>query len=113
MNDCLHIAGLKVETYIGIHAWEQRILQPLFLDIKIPMDFAACQNNIENTIDYAALCEFVTNYVATNRFELIETVAEKVIEEIKKTFPILQLSVTVSKPHAVKNAANISVVVNR
>ena len=113
MMDSLHISALRIETHIGVHAWEQRILQTLLLDIKIPMDFSNCNNELTNTIDYATLCHDVTHYVESNAFILIETVAENVVKLIKDTFHIKHVSVSVSKPNAIKNAGNICVTVNR
>ena len=113
MIDSLHISALRIETHIGVHAWEQRILQTLLLDIKIPMDIGTCNNELTNTVDYAKLCQVVTHYVESNTFLLIETVGEIVAKLIKDTFNINQLSISVSKPHAIKNAGNICVTVNR
>lgn len=111
--DTLDITGLKVSTKIGVHAWEQRIKQGLLIDINIPHDCSNCQDELINTIDYAALCEQVTTYVEANQFALIETVAERVSQLIKDQFAVPQLTVRVSKPHAVTNAANIAVTIVR
>ena len=113
MTDILQITGLNIKTRIGIHEWEQRILQVLLIDIRIEIDLSACNNQLENTIDYDALCQRVTTFVESQNFSLIETVAEKVAEVIKEEFKVATVRVSVSKPHAVKNAANISIVVNR
>ena len=111
--DMLHITALSIKTHIGIHAWEQAILQNLLFDIRIPMDFSTCNDTLENTIDYATLCQRVTTYVESNRFKLIETVAEQVAQRIKDEFKIKDITLTVSKPQAIKNAANVSVTINR
>lgn len=111
--DTLEITGLKVSTKIGVHAWEQRIQQSLLIDITIPHDCSNCQDELNNTIDYAALCDQVTTYVESNQFALIETVAERVSQLIKEQFAVSQLTIRVSKPHAVANAGNIAVTVVR
>ena len=111
--DYLHIKGLKVATRIGVYAWEQQITQPLLLDITIPADFKACEDQLDKTIDYDKLCQQVTLYVEANAFQLIETVADRVAQLIKSEFNVKELTVSVSKPGAVKNAANIQVTVTR
>lgn len=113
MTDMLEITGLSTKTHIGIHAWEQRILQQLVLDIRIPMDFSQCNDQLANTIDYFQLCQCVTEFIESNNFALIETVAEKVAQLIKDKFPVKKLYVSVSKPQAVKNAGNIRVTIER
>ncbi|MDI9817935.1 MULTISPECIES: dihydroneopterin aldolase [unclassified Legionella] len=111
--DTLQITGLSIQTHIGVHAWEQKILQPLLIDITIPGDFSACQDDIANTIDYDKLCQQVTAYVEVNSFRLIETVAEQLAQLIKSAFNVQQITISVSKPHAIKNAANIRVTITR
>jgi dihydroneopterin aldolase len=44
---------------------------------------------------------------------LIETVAENVAKLIKDEFLVKELTISVSKPHAIKNAGNICVTINR
>lgn len=111
--DYLKISALNVATQIGVHAWEQRIKQQLLIDITIPSDFTGCKDNLEDTLDYDALCQLVTQFVESNSFQLIETVANKVSELVKKEFKLREITISVSKPHAIKNAGNIQVTVNR
>lgn len=111
--DLLSIKGLAVTTRIGVYAWEQQISQRLLIDITIPADFRNCEDQLAKTIDYDKLCQRVTTYIEENSFQLIETVADKVALLIKAEFNLNELSVAVSKPQAVKNAANIQVSVSR
>ena len=113
MTDSLRISALRATTHIGVHDWEQRILQPLLLDICVPIDVSTCDNTLSNTIDYSALCQRITTFVESTTFQLIETVAEKVAQLIKDEWHATEVSVSVSKPHAVKNAGTISVTVKR
>lgn len=111
--DTLTITGLTVNTRIGVHAWEQRISQRLLLDISLATDFRACADDLDKTIDYDKLCQEVTYFAESHAFQLIETVAEKVAELIRETFQVTDITVSVSKPDAIKNAKNIQVTVKR
>jgi len=111
--DKLDITALSVNTKIGVHAWEQRIEQRLLIDITIPQDVSHCQDKLVNTIDYEKLCQQVTSYVESNQFALIETVADSVAILIKDEFAVNQLTVRVAKPHAIKNAGNVAITVER
>ena len=113
MTDILSISSLSISTRIGVHAWEQRILQQLLLDISIPVDLSRCNNELANTIDYDALCQNVTTFLEPNAFTLIETVAEQVAARIKEVFHVDQITISVSKPHAVKNAGTVRVTITR
>jgi len=111
--DTLNIKALSVSTRIGVYDWEQKINQVVLLDISISSDFSQCNDQLGNTLDYDRLCKRVTDFVESKAFQLIETIATEVAELIKQEFKVAQLSVGVSKPHAVKNAGSIQVVVNR
>lgn len=111
--DTLNIKALNVSTKIGVYAWEQRINQQLLIDISINSDFSSCEDCLDNTVDYAALCEKVTEFVASKSFQLIETVAQEVALLIKEQFKVNQVTISVSKPHAIKNAGAIQVSLTR
>ena len=107
--DYLRIEGLRVETRIGIHAWEKKINQVLLVDLDIPKDFSKTNDAIENTTDYDALCQHVTELVQSKHFNLIETVASEVLDSLETHFKLKNTTVRVSKPHAIHNAKNICV----
>lgn len=111
--DLLTITGLTLSTHIGVYEWEQRILQKLLLDITLHGDFSDCDDNLDKVFDYEKLCLLTTQYVESNSFKLIETVADKVAKLIKETLHVPSVTVSVSKPDAIKNARNIQVTVTR
>ncbi|MBA2648669.1 MAG: dihydroneopterin aldolase [Legionella sp.] len=111
--DALIITNLTIATQIGVYAWEQRIKQNVLIDIHIPSDFRHCEDDLKKTIDYALLCQTITQWVESRSFLLIETLANEIAKLIQETFKVEKLTVAVSKPHAVKNAAPIKVIVER
>lgn len=112
--DYLQITNLRVRTKIGVHKWEQAILQSLNLNLKIPTDTRNCNDNIKNTIDYDELCTIITNHLEKNSFTLIETVAEEVAVLIKDKFQIAkEITVTINKPNAIANADNVGIKITR
>ncbi|HVT62608.1 MAG TPA: dihydroneopterin aldolase, partial [Legionellaceae bacterium] len=98
------MADLKIPTRIGIYPWEQRIQQTLIFELDIPLNIAQCNENIKNTIDYEQLCQMITDFVSTRSFQLLETVADQVTHLIQRHYQIPHLTMTVTKPFAVKNA---------
>lgn len=105
----LRIHGLAVPCHIGCYDWEQRIMQTLYLDIEIPYKISAVQDDLAKTVDYAKLCAFIVTYLQAQSFKLIETVASSVAQALKAEFGLTTVTLTVSKPNAVKKAKNISV----
>ena len=80
------------------------------MDLIIPIDSKNCQDNLNNTLDYATLCQQVTEFVASRSFQLIETVAADVSDFVKKTFAVKQITVKVNKPNAVANARLVQII---
>jgi dihydroneopterin aldolase len=111
--DQLIIQDLAVLTHIGVNDWEQRILQPVLLDIHIQTDFNNCQDKLENVLNYDALCQSVTRYVESQTFLLIETLANATANFIKEEFKLDKVTLSLSKPNAIKNAKNVKVIVTR
>jgi len=111
--DLLSIQGLRLNAHIGVHAWEQRISQVLLVDIAIPLDVSSCKDDLSTVLDYDALCQTISTHVANHHYQLIESLANALADLIKAEYQLSEISLSVSKPHAVKSAANIKITVNR
>ncbi|MCX7119562.1 MAG: dihydroneopterin aldolase [Legionellales bacterium] len=96
-----------------MYPWEQQIDQTLSFDLSIPIDTKRCHDNLANTLDYAAVCQCITEFVRQQSFYLVENAAEQVLKLLQTTFAITHLSLTVTKLYAVKNAGAIQITVNR
>lgn len=104
----LNISALSVKTRIGLYAWEQHIEQRLLIDLSLPLNLQE-EDNINLYVDYDRLCQTITRYLELNTFKLIETVAQELMKLILREFHVSPLRLTVSKPHAIANAANVSI----
>ncbi|KTD02668.1 dihydroneopterin aldolase FolB [Legionella geestiana] len=111
--DTIEINGLAVSTRIGVHAWEQRILQPLLIDICMHTTLNNLGDDIARTVDYAAVAETVTETLAKGTYHLIETVAETVVECVRRVAGDIRVVVAVSKPTAIRNARDVRVCIDR
>ena len=111
--DTIEINGLAVSTRIGVHAWEQRILQPLLIDICMQVSLENLEDDLSRTIDYAAVSEVVTQALTEGTFHLIETVAETVVACVRRVAGDVKVRVAVSKPAAIRNARDVRVCISR
>lgn len=112
-KDFIEVQHLKVMARIGVHTWEQRITQPLTVSVKIPLVNYPQQDELSATINYALLCEKITNFVAGSTCQLIETLAEQLALFIKKDFSLPEIELTIAKPYAIKQAENVSLTIVR
>jgi dihydroneopterin aldolase len=111
--DQLSILGLSVNTRIGVHAWEQRISQRVSFDIHLPVEVKSYGDALSEVLDYDDVCSTVTDFVEHHSFQLIETLGERVALLIKEKYNVQSVTVSISKPHAVKNAGNVQFVLTR
>ncbi len=113
--DSVFIRDLRVETVVGIYDWERRIRQSVSLDLDMGTDIqaAAKSGRIEDTLDYKAVAKRVAQFVSQQKFQLVETLAEKVAALILDEFNIQQVKVTVHKPGAVSGSKSVGVSIER
>ena len=113
--DTVRIRGLKVETVVGVHAWERKVPRPVVIDLELAADVAhaAKHDALKDALDYAAVAQLVSEFVTTSDFQLIETLAERLAEKVQKNFGVAWVKLEVHKPGAVAGAADISVSIER
>lgn len=114
--DRIFIRKLKIPAIIGIHDFEKSQYQDIFLDLDF--EYAASQaafsDNIGDALDYAAICKFLSDYIPTTRFALIEKLAEDVSRLLFSEFPISGLKMKIfKKPFDIKNARFVGLCIER
>jgi 7,8-dihydroneopterin aldolase/epimerase/oxygenase len=95
----IEIRGLQVATRIGVREDERIRLQRLSVDLIIrgSTDFRDCADQLDRTIDYSAVAEWLRSWVQQQEFRLLETLASKLLDEIGQRFPVKYAFVTVRK----------------
>ena len=114
--DAIIIEGLKVETVVGCFNWERQILQPLLLDLTIRHDLgqAAMSDELEDTLNYAQICEIAAEVIQQAQPKLIEHAAKLVLDALFATFPgIESIMITVRKPAIIAQANSVGIRLER
>lgn len=114
-HDRIFIRDLKVETQIGIYAWEQKIKQPVILNFEFAVDIrkAAASNAVADTIDYHQLILRVQEFITRNHFPLLEALAEQVADLVLHEFKVVGLKLTASKPNVLSCVKEVGIVIER
>ena len=97
------ITNLKTFAHHGVLPEETANGQYFYVSAVITCDFAKAAKNddLTETIDYGTVCHFIDRFMKENTFKLIETVADRLSDEILKEFPrITEITLEVSKPDA-------------
>ena len=113
--DIIYLHDLKVDCIIGIWDWERRTTQTLtiHLDMGVDVRRAAASDHIADTLNYKAVAKSVIAFVGDSRFQLVETLTEKVAQLLLDEFPILWVRVKVNKKGAIRGATDVGVIIER
>lgn len=114
-GDKIYVEDLRVKATIGIFDWEKKIKQDVSISYEIPHDNvkAAKADAIEATTDYKSITKGIISFVENNKFELVETFAEKIAELVIKDFNIDEIRLRVSKPGALRFSKDVGVIIER
>jgi dihydroneopterin aldolase len=97
--DRIELRGLRALGVCGVLPEEQERPQPLEVDVDIEADLTAAgmSDDLDDTVDYGAVCELVERVVTTETFALIERLAERIAELILTDDRVLAVTVAVRK----------------
>lgn len=113
--DTIFISDLRIETRIGIYAWEQQAPQTVQLDLEIGLrgKHAADSDRIEDTIDYAEVVAGIRKLFAQQHFSLLEHAAESIAQLVIRDFKAPWLRVTIAKLAPLAGVKRLGVTIER
>jgi dihydroneopterin aldolase len=113
--DKIFIHALKTETIVGIFDWERQVKQTVIMDIEFSADIAkaARSDSIDDTLNYKAVAKRVLAFVDESSFHLVETLAEHIAMLVLEEFGVSWVSVTLSKPGAIRGSRDVGVMLER
>lgn len=113
--DIVYLRGLKIETIVGIYAWERQMPRPLVFDLELGTDIraAAASDRVEDAVNYAAVAEYVTDSVQSQQPALLEPLLENLAQGLFERFNIQWLRLSVDKPGAVAGLKAVGLRIER
>lgn len=105
--DKVILKGLEIFAYHGVNPEEKENGQKFVLDITVSADLSKpCQtDNVNDTVNYAALRKAATAAFCSEKFDLIERAAEVTCQAVLERFEqINEITLQVKKPEAPMNA---------
>lgn len=112
------LSGLRARGYHGVLEHERTGGQLFVVDVELDVDIAqaVASDDVEHTVNYAQVAELVEDYVTGEPVQLIETLADRMVEAILQRFDrVSSVTLTVHKPQAPIPAdfANVAVTLTR
>lgn len=114
-SDVIELRQLAVNLTIGVHDWEQRVRQTLYLDVTLPTNAAAAASTdaLADALDYSAVASCIRAHAASNSQQLLESFAQTLADQLLERFALPWLRLTVHKPGAVADCAPVQLVIER
>ena len=107
----LRIKNLRLRTVIGIHDWERKIKQDLIFNLKVLFSPGDSQqtDDFAGVLDYDSLTNKIVAEVEASSYQLIEALAQKVIDIVLAYPQAVEVSVEVDKPDALRYMDSVSI----
>ena len=115
MTDKVFIHELTAFASIGVYDWEHTIKQRLVFNLEMEWDFTEAVKNddVAHCLNYAEGSQTVIDFVESQPFKLVETLAHRVADLLQQKFGIKALRLELHKPKAVAQASSVGVIVER
>ncbi|EGD49009.1 dihydroneopterin aldolase [Ruminiclostridium papyrosolvens DSM 2782] len=101
--DKIIIEDLEVYAYHGVAEEEKKLGQMFLVSLEISADLSTAAQNqdLSATLNYAEVCRVVGDVVSSDKYDLIETVAYKILEGIFINFQkAVSVKILLKKPWA-------------
>lgn len=114
MRATIKIKNLALRAIIGFNEWERNKKQDLVLNVEMEFEAkkAVESDKIEDSLDYKEIKNEIIAGVEASSFHLLETLASHVLEIVMDHPQVLAATVEVDKPHSLRFAKSVSVVVS-
>lgn len=95
----IKIKNLRLKTILGIYDFEQDFQREIIINaiIKTNHDQARFTNSIDDTIDYSIIINKIKNLVSSKNFQLIEKLAQEILDLIMEDDKIEECEIEVDK----------------
>lgn len=101
-TDRIEVRGIRAFGYHGVLPHEGEIGQEFIADVVLLCDMsaAAASDDLNLTADYGTVARLVSGLITGERFQLIETLADRVAGALVAQPSVIEVHVTIHKPHA-------------
>ena len=114
-SDRIFLRGLAVDCIIGFIDWERRVKQTVVIDLEMSIDCrqAAIRDDVADTLNYKTVAKRLIAFVQESKFNLVETLVERIASLVLAEFSVEWVRVTLSKPGAIRGSRDVGVTIER
>jgi FolB domain-containing protein len=107
----LHIKNLRFPAIIGIHEWEKARERQFIMQITLQYDAAKAiaSDDFTYALDYTGIEKTILSFIASQPWNLIETLASRCAAHLLATFlQIQEIEISIEKPQAMYFAESVT-----
>ncbi|KRO10373.1 dihydroneopterin aldolase [Paucilactobacillus hokkaidonensis] len=88
----IRINNMSFHTYNGVFAEEKKLGQKLQLDAELsyPIEQLVQHDDLKETVSYADVYQTIEDFVLSNNYNLIESVANHLLQKLLATYPTIE-----------------------
>ncbi|NDP43130.1 MAG: dihydroneopterin aldolase [Aromatoleum sp.] len=111
----IFVHDLRVQTRIGVYAWERDLAQTLRLDVELglPSDRVFATGDFADAIDYAAVVKRLQAFAADHPHQMLERFAQAVADIVLGEFAASWVKVRVAKLAPIAGVRELGVEIER
>ncbi|MCX7230161.1 MAG: dihydroneopterin aldolase [Burkholderiales bacterium] len=112
----IFIRGLRIDAQIGVHAHEKNRTQPLKLDAELQIAdtrFHPSRDKLDEVFDYQTIRAAMIEVVRDGHINLLETLADRVVERLLAMAEVRAVRVRVHKYTAFDDVEEVGVEIHR
>ena len=104
---------LSLRTFIGFKPHEKKHKQDVLIQLEVEVETSMVEHNDDyqaaGFYDYRSMTKSVIKLVEESRFDLLEALTRKVLDEIMSNPLVKKAKVEIEKPHALRYSRTVSV----
>ena len=109
----IRVKDLSLSTLIGFKPHEKKHKQDVIIQIELEVDTSAAEHNDDyqskDFYDYRSMTKSIIKLVEESRYDLLEALTSRVLEEIMSNPLVKKARVEIEKPHALRYSRTVSV----
>jgi dihydroneopterin aldolase len=113
--NAIFIHDFRVDTRVGVYAWERELPQTIRLDLEIglPSTQPFASGDFADALDYAAVVARLRRFAAEHRHPLLERFAEAIATIVLDEFAAPWVKVRVAKLGALPGVRELGIAIER
>jgi len=109
----IRVKDLSLRTYIGFKPHEKMHKQDVLIQLEVEVETSMVEHNddyqVDGFYDYRSMTKSVIKLVEESRYDLLEALTRKVLDEIMSNPLVKKARVEIEKPHALRYSRTVSV----